>query len=130
MNAAKSGLQSWMKRRALPLNKQHVGGLVEAYGEGLIACKGGRGVITEVTMAAIENAKMAKGAALLVMEEAKARGFVREVESSWDLAPGFAKLMGFLNCERQALALIGLGRIAKDVGSLYELLADEEDSGA
>ena len=131
LNGAKHGLQSWLRRRALPKQKQHVVKLVQAYRVGLLSAKGGPGAATEVEAALIQNAATAYGAILLVMEEAKARGMVRTVDGSWDLAPGVARLVGFLGAERQALLGVGVSRRPKDVTpSLHELLAEGEDSGA
>ncbi len=129
MHAAKHGLTSWLKRRALPLDKQHVARFVQDYRVGLLNCKGGQNGATEVEKALIENAAKAFGACLLILEEAKARGMVRKVDSTWDLSPGFARLVGFLHAERQALGLLGLARRPKDVTtpSLTEIKARYED---
>jgi len=130
MHASRHGLQSWLKRRALPLNKQHVANFVTAYENGLMACKGGPENVSEVETALIRNAGRAFGAQMLVLEEAAARGFVRPVDGSWDLSPGFARLIGFLNAERSALATLGLSRRSKDVTpSLQDLLAEAGDGG-
>lgn len=124
LNAARHGLTAWLKRRALPRHKQHVAKLVQEYRAGLLACKGGAGVASEVEVAIIENAAKSFGATLLILEEAKARGLVSKCDGSWDLAPGVSRLIGFLNAERQALATLGLGRREKDVTSLEQFLAD------
>jgi hypothetical protein len=128
LNAAKHGLTSWLKRRALPLNKQHVGRLVQEYRAGLVACKGGEDGASEVEKGLIENAARGFGACLLILEEAKARGLVRKVDGSWDLSPGFSRLVGFLNAERMALVALGVGRRSRDVTpSLDDLLRDAAD---
>ncbi len=110
MHGARHGLSSWLKRRALPVNKQHVARFVESYKAGLLASKGGAAGATEVERALIENASRAFGACMLVLEEAAARGFVRPLDSTWDLAPGFGRLVAFLNAERMALATLGVER--------------------
>ncbi len=129
MNAAKHGLQCWLMRRALPLQKQHVARLVKEYQEGLVACKGGEAEVTEVEAALIQNAGRAFGACLLILEEAKARGLTMPVgKTTWDLSPGFAKLASFLNSERMALAVLGISRRSKDVTpNLSDLLQDAAD---
>ena len=133
LHAAKSGLQSWLKRRALPQQKQHVAKLVETYRDGLIACKGGPGVVTVIELAMIENAARAYGAVLLILEESASRGLVRTTNDSWDLMPGLARLQGFLSVEQRALSILGLQRRAKDAGSLDALLneavSDAEHGG-
>ena len=131
LNAARHGLTAWLRRRALPKQKQHVAKLVQGYRAGLLTCKGGPETATEVEVALIENAARAFGACLLILEEAKARGMVRKVDSTWDLSPGFSRLVGFLNSERMALAILGLDRRSKDVTpSLQALLAEAaEDNG-
>ncbi len=116
LNAARHGLTSWLKRRALPRQKQHIVKLVQEYRDGLLTCKGGPGTATEVEIAVIENASRAYGACLLVLEEAAVRGLVRQVDGTWDLTPGFARLAAFLNCERQALLGLGLARRPREVG--------------
>lgn len=113
LNASKHGLTTWLRRRALPRAKRHVVRLVEEYRGGLLACKGGAGTASEVEIALINNSARAFGACLLILEEAKARGLVRKLDGSWDLAPGMSRLIGFLNSERMALATLGLARRAK-----------------
>lgn len=124
LNAAKSGVTTWLRRRALPRQKQHVAKMVEIYRDGLTVCKGGPGVVTEVEAALIENAARAYGACLLILEEAASRGLVRTTDDSWDLMPGLTRLQGFLSVEQRALSMIGLTRRAKDAGSLEALLHD------
>jgi hypothetical protein len=129
LNAAKHGLTAWLKRRALPLEKQHVGKLAAEYVAGLIACKGGEGEVSEVEEALIQNAGRAFGAVLLILEEAKARGLVRKVDGgTWDLSPGFSRLVAFLSAERMALVALGLGRRAKDVDDLDAILDAPDDA--
>jgi len=130
LNAARHGLTAWLRRRALPLNKQHVARFVQDYRAGLLECKGGEDGATEVEKALIENAARAFGACLLILEEAKVRGMVRKVDSTWDLSPGFARLVGFLNAERMALATVGVERRSRDVTpSLQDLLAEAAEDG-
>jgi hypothetical protein len=134
MHASKHGLQSWMKRRALPRQKQHIGKLIESYRAGLTACKGGVQGVTEDEAALIENAARAYGACLLIFEEGAQKGLVREVDGTWDLTPGFSRLIGFLSAERAALLGLGVGRRQKDVKDLHTLLTEaandgEEDNG-
>ena len=59
LNAARHGLTAWLKRRALPKQKQHVAKLVQDYRAGMLTCKGGPGAATEVEVALIENASKA-----------------------------------------------------------------------
>ena len=123
LNAAKHGLTAWLKRRALPRQKQHVSKLVQEYRTGLLVCKGGAGIASEVEVAVIDNAARAFGACLLILEEAATRGLVCQVNGTWDLTPGLSRLAAFLGAERQALATLGLGRRARDVTDLDALLA-------
>jgi hypothetical protein len=123
MNASRHAIDTWLRRRALPLRKQHVATMVKQYEESLVTCKGGLGAVTEVEQALIRNAGHAFGAVLLVLEEAAARGFVVERDGTWDLSPGFARIVGILSTERQALVALGLTRRAKDVPSLSDYLA-------
>ncbi len=127
LHAAKHGLQSWLQRRALPLNKQHVAVMAVRYRDNLLACKGGPDGATEVEQALIENATKAFGAGLLVLEEAKAQGMTRRLDSTWDLSPGFSRLVGFLNSERMSLVALGLGRREKEVPDLNTLLLQAQD---
>jgi hypothetical protein len=123
-------LTAWLKRRALPRQKQHVAKLVQRYREGLLACKGGEDGATEVEKALIENAAKAFGASVLVLEEAAARGLVRKVDGTWDLSPGFARLSAFLGSERMALVALGVGRRSRDVTpSLDDLLREAAQDG-
>jgi hypothetical protein len=116
LNSARHGLGAWLRRRALPLHKQHVGKLVEDYTAGLLRCKGGAEAATEIETALIANAGRAFGACLLILEEAAARGLVRQVDgTSWDLAPGLSRLVGFLGAERQALQALGVERRERDL---------------
>ena len=123
MHAAKHGLSSWLKRRALPLDKQHVARFVQDYRVGLLTCKGGDAGATEVEKALIENAARAFGACLLILEEAKTRGMVRQMGKTWDLSPGFARLAGFLSAERMTLGILGVTRKPRAVTDLREFLA-------
>lgn len=134
LNSAKHGLTAWLSRRALPRQKQHIGKLIESYRTGLTACKGGAQGVTEVEAALIENAARAYGACLLIFEEGAQKGLVREVDGTWDLTPGFSRLIGFLGAERGALLGLGVGRRQKDVKDLHALLTEaaedgEEDNG-
>lgn len=124
LNSARHGLTAWLSRRALPNHKQHVGKLIESYRAGLTACKGGVQGVTEVEAALIENAAKAYGACLLIFEEGAQKGLVRELDGTWDLTPGFSRLIGFLSAERAALLGLGLGRRAKNATPLHELLSD------
>lgn len=124
LNASKHGLTTWLRRRALPKQKQHIVKLVQDYAGGLLSCKGGAKGATEVEAAVIENAARAYGASLLVLEEAAVRGLVREANGTWDLTPGFMRLVGFLNAERMSLLGLGLSRRAKNVSDLNTLLAE------
>ena len=132
MHAAKHGLSSWLKRRALPLDKQHVARFVQDYRVGLLTCKGGDAEATEVEKALIENAARAFGACLLILEEAKTRGMVQQMDTTWDLSPGFARLAGFLSTERMALVALGLERRARNIPDLARAFqaAAERDDGA
>jgi hypothetical protein len=96
--------------------------MAETYRDGLIACKGGPGMVSEVEAALIENAAKAFGACLLILEEAADRGLVREADDGWDLMPGLTRLQGFLSVEQRALSILGISRRAKDAGSLDALL--------
>ncbi len=132
LNAARHGLKSWLRRRALPLNKRHVATFVTRYEDGLTACKGGPEHVSEVQTALIRNAGRSLGAQMLILEEAASKGFVRPVDGTWDLSPGFSRLIGFLNAERQALAVLGVSRESRPVGPdlttlLAEAAADGED---
>ncbi len=125
MHGARHGLTSWLRRRALPLNKQHVATFVTAYEQGLMTCKGGPENVTEVETALIHNAGRAFGAQMLVLEEAATRGFVCPKDGTWDLSPGFARLVGFLSAERQSLQALGLTRRSKDVTPSLDSLLSE-----
>lgn len=125
LNAAKHGITTWLRRRALPREKQHIVKMVEIYKQAIITAKGGPEAITEVEMALVENAAIARGVILLALEEAKARGLVKVSDGSWDFAPGVNRLGTFLNAERSALALLGLGRRQKLVPSIVDLMKQE-----
>jgi len=123
LNAARHGLTTWLRRRALPLDRQHVAKLVTDYEESLVLCKGGSASVSEVERALISNAGLARGAILLVLEESAKRGFTRQIEGgSWDLSAGFARLLGFLGAERAALIALGLERRPRSVPDLNEYL--------
>jgi hypothetical protein len=131
MNAARSGVTSWLKRRALPGNRQHVAIMVTDYEAGLVTCKGGKDDTTEVEMALIRNAGLARGACLLILEEAATRGLVHlKNDLGWDLHPGLARLVQFLGAERQALVALGLERREQNVGTLDEYLKGLADAPA
>lgn len=129
LNSARHGLSTWLARRALPNHKQHVGKLIEDYRTGLTTCKGGAQGVTEVEAALIENAARAYGACLLIFEEGAQKGLVRELDGTWDLTPGFSRLIGFLGAERAALLGLGLGRRQKAVNDLHSLLSEAADDG-
>lgn len=129
LNSARHGLTTWLSRRALPHHKQHVGKLIEDYRVGLTTCKGGAQGVTEVEAALIENAARAYGACLLIFEEGAQRGQIREADGTWDLTPGFSRLIGFLGAERAALLGLGMGRRQKDVKDLHTLLSEAANDG-
>ena len=71
---------------------------------------------TETLMA--QNAQTARGAVMLILAEAARSGFTRQVEGTWDLAPGAKELAKFLTAERGALQAIGLDRRAQPTQTL------------
>ena len=102
---------------------------MEDYTAGLLRCKGGAEAATEIETALIENAGRAFGACLLILEEAAVRGLVRQIDATWDLAPGLSRLVGFLGGERQALVALGLERRERDALDLALAIrnAQEQD---
>jgi hypothetical protein len=135
LNASKSPWRAFWRRRALKHQDRWVLPILESYSAGLVADKGGADNITAGERRMVEIAQVARGASLLILAEAARRGFVTQVDGSWDLAPGAKELAKFLNVERTAIIALGMGRRAKDVPSLDEIVselaeADENDAGA
>ena len=61
---------------------------------------------------------------MLILADSARRGFTRDVESTWDLAPGARELPKFLDVERKVLLGLGLGRRARRVPDLSQYLDD------
>ncbi len=92
--------------------------------------------MTETERLMAENAQAARGAVLLILAETGRSGFVRQIDGTWDLAPGAKELAKFLAAERGALQAIGLERRTQQVPSLdayleaaYRRQPDTDDAG-
>ena len=68
-------------------------------------------------------------AVYLIIYEMAQHGAIVQRDGVWDLQPGVQRLPKFLQEVRMGLIALGLGRRAKDVGSLDALLADATKGG-
>lgn len=130
LNSSRYPWRTFWRRRALKAEHKWVIPVLEAYEDELVADKGGADSITAGERRMAEIARTARGCSMLILAEAAKRGFIQNVDGTWDLAPGAKELSKFLNAERQALDSLGLERRVK-VKTLEELLAEggsEEDS--
>jgi hypothetical protein len=71
-----------------------------------------------------ELASTARACLLLVLQECRQQGFVRQLHGgSWDLAPGAKEMVKFMGIERTCLHSLGLKRQAKKLPSLSDYMA-------
>ena len=79
-----------------------------------------------------ELAATARGCWMLILAEARDKGFVRDTPNGWDLQPGMKELARFMTVERSALQALGLERRQKDFStmSLVEYLDATERAEA
>ena len=128
LNSARHPWRTFWRRRALKAEHKWVIPVLEAYEDELVTDKGGAESITAGERRMAEIARTARGCSMLILAEAAKRGFIRDVDGTWDLSPGAKELARFLGLERQALDSLGLGKRTK-VKTLEELLAEGEEDG-
>jgi len=115
--------RTFWRRRALRAEDKWILPVLERYGSGLDS---DRPDMTEGERHMAQIAQTARGATMLILAEAARSGFIRQVDGSWDLAPGVRDLAKFLQVERGALQALGLERRAKPVGpSLSEYIVEK-----
>jgi len=131
LNAARSivpALKRLAKGKPLPENLQRVAEMAEIEAADLAADKGGLTNMTAGERAMLGIWKSAKAAELLVLFELVERGAIK-VEpdgKTWDLQPGYQRLVKILSEQRAALVQLGLERRAKQVPTLAEYLKAKE----
>lgn len=123
MSAAKSLMQYWNSRHGFPANER-IAKLVNEYRTMLLQCRGGAKQISAVETALIENAAMAYGVCMLILEEGKVCGVFREESGLWSISPGFMKLQKFLNIQQRALSKLGISQNKKDSGIAQQVITD------
>lgn len=119
LNSARYPWRSFWRRRALKPADRWIIPVLEQYTSALESDKPN---MTESEKLMSQNAQTARGAVMLILAEAARSGFVRQVDGSWDLAPGAKELAKFLSAERGALAAIGLERRTRQAPSLNAYL--------
>ena len=122
LNATRRPWRVFWRRRALRQQDRWILPLLESYMHGLLSDKPD---MTEGEKRLAELAQMARACTVLILSEAAQRGFIRQVDGTFDVAPGVKDLPRFLNVERQSLEGLGLQRRAKTIGppSLKEIKA-------
>ena len=121
LNSARFPSRSFWRRRALRASDRWILPVLENY---LSALESDKPDMTETEKLMAQNAQTARGATMLIMAEVARSGFVREVDSTFDLAPGAKELAKFLTAERGALMAIGMERRSRpttDAGGVYRL---------
>jgi hypothetical protein len=119
LHAAKHPWRSFWRRRALRPADRWILPVLEGYALALSSDKPG---MTETETLMAQNAQTARGAVMLILAEAARSGFTRQVEGTWDLAPGAKELAKFLTAERGALQAIGLDRRTRPTQTLQGYL--------
>lgn len=122
LHATKRPWAVFWRRRALRREDRWILGILESYVGELVVDKGGAKAMTAGERRMAEIAQTARGATLLILAEAARRGFVRQVDGSWDLAPGARELARFLGVEQRALVALGLERRRQPVETLDKYL--------
>jgi hypothetical protein len=123
LNNCRNPFRAFWKRRALRAQDKWVARIVERYGDGLVADKGGPDEITAAMRHTIELASVARGCAMLILAEAKRSGFIRKIDGTWDLAPGAAELAKFMKLELSALQALGFDRRERKALSIEDITA-------
>ena len=118
LNATRHPWRTFWRRRALRAEDRWILPTLEAYSESLASDKPD---LSETEKRMVEIAETARGASMLILAEAARRGFIRQVDGSWDLAPGAKELARFLSLERQALQTLGLERRPRDIPALEDI---------
>jgi hypothetical protein len=113
MHAAIHPWRNFWKRRALKPGDRWVLDALESYG-----LASDKPDATEAEQRMAELAATARGCWMLILAEARDKGFVRETPNGWDLQPGMKELARFMTVERSALQALGLERRTKDADAL------------
>ena len=113
----------WRRRALAPTDRWIVPTILD-YADGLVADKGGMDSVTAAEHRMIEIAQTARGAAMLILAEARRSGFIRKIDKTWDLAPGAKELVRFLSLERTALQGLGLDRAEPKAISIDDITRD------
>jgi hypothetical protein len=121
LNASVHPWTSFWRRRALKPENRWVLAVMSDYEEGL---KSDHPEMSEGEKRIAELASTSRACLLLVLQECRAQGFVRQLHGgSWDLAPGAKEMVRFMSLERQALHSLGLKRTARKLPSLTDYMA-------
>jgi hypothetical protein len=96
----------------------------ERYGDKLAEDKGGPDEITAGMKHAIEIAQTARACGMLILAEARRRGFIAKQDGTWDLAPGAKELAKFMKLELGALQALGFDKREPKAISLEDITAD------
>jgi hypothetical protein len=134
LNAARDPWKSYWRRRALRKQDAWVRPLIDSYGEGLIADKGGLDAMSNAEIHMAELAALARGVLLLILAQAASTGGLAGPRRSASIRGGnlsrqsadpdlAAHAARFMKIEAGALQALGLQRRAKPVPSLSQALA-------
>ena len=119
LNGSRHPWRSFWRRRALKPVDRWIVPMLEQY---TLALESDKPNMSETEKLMAQNAQTARGAVMLILAEAARSGFVRQIDGTWDLAPGAKELAKFLTAERGALQSIGMERRTQLAPSLAEYL--------
>lgn len=123
LNSTPDKLKRWLVRDIFPFEKAHIRYMLMKYRDSLIRQKGGIRKVQGTDYALINNATLCHGLILLLIEEARDKGWIANVGDTWKPVSAITQLMVILGVEQRALALLrSKGRDSESRKDLAELL--------
>ena len=121
INAVRYPWRVLFKRGVLKDDYRLIEPWMNDYKRGLIEDKGGAENMSNAEIYIANIAERAYGSQLIILAEAGRKGFTRQLDSDWDLQPGFKDSVKYMQVELKALQTFGTKRRPKDVPSIDEI---------